>query len=56
MTTDLEEMGPVDYLVVQFPQNRLDGTAFPLLVDLVEQGIIRVLDLGFVRKSRALAA
>ncbi|KMM45985.1 hypothetical protein CWIS_07695 [Cellulomonas sp. A375-1] len=44
-------MGPVDYLVVEFPQDRLDGTAFPLLVDLVERGIIRVLDLAFVRKG-----
>ncbi|WP_236122564.1 DUF6325 family protein [Cellulomonas palmilytica] len=51
MTADLEEMGPVDYLVVEFPQNKLDGTAFPLLVDLVEKGIIRVLDLAFVRKD-----
>ncbi len=51
MDVDLEEMGPVDYLVVEFPQDRLDGTAFPLLVDLVERGIIRVLDLAFVRKD-----
>lgn len=51
MTAELDEMGPVDYLVVEFPQNRLDGTAFPLLVDLVERGIIRVLDLAFVRKD-----
>jgi len=51
MDVDLQEMGPVDYLVVEFPQDRLDGTAFPLLVDLVERGIIRVLDLAFVRKG-----
>ncbi len=51
MDVDLEEMGPVDYLVVEFPQDGLDGTAFPLLVDLVERGIIRVLDLTFVRKD-----
>jgi hypothetical protein len=47
----LEEMGPIDYLVVEFPENRLDGTAFPLLVDLVERGIIRLLDLRFITKS-----
>ncbi|GCE76687.1 DUF6325 family protein [Cellulomonas biazotea] len=46
-----EELGPIDYIVVEFPQNKLDGTAFPLLVDLVEKGIIRVLDLVFVEKD-----
>lgn len=51
MTPQLEEMGPIDYLVVEFPKNKLDGTAFPLLVDLVERGIIRVLDLRFITKG-----
>ncbi|TKR24338.1 DUF1269 domain-containing protein [Cellulomonas hominis] len=44
-------MGPVDYLVVEFPQNRLDGEAFPLLIDLVDRGVVRVLDLAFVAKA-----
>jgi hypothetical protein len=48
---DIQEMGPVDYVVIEFPQNRLDGTAFPLLMDLVERGIVRVLDLAFVAKA-----
>lgn len=43
-------MGPVDYLVVEFPEGRLTGEGLPLLVDLVDRGIIRVLDLVFVRK------
>jgi hypothetical protein len=47
---DLDEMGPVDYLVVEFPEGRLTGEGFPLLVDLVDRGIIRILDLVFVRK------
>ncbi|MGI5402327.1 DUF6325 family protein [Streptomyces sp. CA-135486] len=46
------EMGPVDYLVVEFPGNRMTGEGLPLLVDLVERGIIRILDLSFVRKER----
>ncbi|WP_454048467.1 DUF6325 family protein [Cellulomonas sp. Marseille-Q8402] len=45
------EMGPVDYIVIEFPENRLDGTAFPLLLDLVERGVVRVLDLAFVAKA-----
>ncbi|MFF4547816.1 DUF6325 family protein [Streptomyces sp. NPDC001435] len=48
---DVEEMGPVDYLVIEFPGNRMTGEAFALLVDLVERGIVRILDLTFVRKD-----
>jgi len=43
-------MGPVDYLLVEFPAGRLTGEGFPLLIELVERGIIRILDLVFVRK------
>ena len=48
MSTDLDETGPIDYLVVEFPGNRMTGEGFPLLVDLVDSGIIRILDLVFV--------
>ncbi|MFC9247660.1 DUF6325 family protein [Streptomyces sp. NPDC057136] len=46
------DMGPVDYLVVEFPGNRMTGEGLPLLLDLVERRIIRILDLRFVRKER----
>jgi len=50
--TELDELGPIDYLVVEFPADRKpDGSALPHLRDLVERGIIRVLDLVFVRKD-----
>ena len=52
MVDELEEMGPIDYVVVEFPEDRLTGEGLPLLVDLVDQGIVRVLDLVFVRKDR----
>jgi hypothetical protein len=48
---DLDQMGPVDYLVVAFPTDRMTGEAFPLLIDLVDRGIIRILDLVFIRKD-----
>lgn len=49
---DLDELGPVDYLVIEFPADRQpDGSALPLLRDLVERGIIRVLDLAFARRE-----
>jgi hypothetical protein len=45
------DMGPIDYLVVEFPGNRMTGEGFPLLVDLVDRGLIRILDLTFIRKD-----
>ncbi len=49
----LEEMGPVDYLVLEFPGNRMTGEGLPILVDLVDRGIIRILDLLFVTRDEA---
>jgi Family of unknown function (DUF6325) len=48
---DIEEMGPVDYLVIEFPGSKMTGEGLPLLVDLVDRGIIRILDLVFVTKD-----
>jgi hypothetical protein len=49
---ELDELGPIDYLVIEFPADRQpDGSALPLLVDLVDRGIIRVLDLAFVGRD-----
>jgi hypothetical protein len=46
------ELGPIDYIVVEWPADRQPtGEAFPLLVDLVDRGLIRVLDLAFVKKE-----
>ena len=45
------EVGPVDYLVIEFPGSRLTGEGLPLLVDLVDRGIIRILDLVFIKKQ-----
>ena len=51
MSDDLDAMGPIDYVVVEFPGNRMTGEAMPLLVDLVDRGVIRILDLAFVRRD-----
>jgi hypothetical protein len=48
---DLPELGPVDYLVLEFPGSRMTGEGLPLLVDLVDRGIIRILDLVFVTRG-----
>jgi hypothetical protein len=49
--TDIE-LGPVDYLVVEWPAGKEPtGEGLKHLVDLTERGLIRVLDLAFVRKN-----
>ncbi|HVD21844.1 MAG TPA: DUF6325 family protein [Lapillicoccus sp.] len=45
-----QDIGPIDYLTVEFPQARLTGEGLAALVDLVERGIIRILDLRFVKR------
>jgi Family of unknown function (DUF6325) len=48
---DLDHTGPIDYLIVEFPTgSRMTGEGLPLLVDLVDRRIIRLLDLLFVKK------
>ncbi len=47
----IDELGPVDWLVVEFPGSRFTGEIAPTLDTLVENGTIRVLDLVLVRKD-----
>lgn len=55
MTADeeeiLDELGPVDWIVVEFPGSRFDGTIAAALTDLVDSGVIRILDLLMIRKD-----
>jgi hypothetical protein len=52
VSDDIDEMGPIDYLVVEFPNtNKLTGEGFARLVDLVDRGIIRIIDLAFIQKG-----
>ena len=46
------DTGPIDYLVVEFPPGTMTGEGMPLLLDLVERGLIRILDLAFVTKGQ----
>ena len=50
-TETTEQMGPIDYLLVEWPGRQPAGEAAPILDDLVERGIIRVLDLAFITKA-----
>ena len=42
------DVGPIDYLALEFPGARLTGEGMAILVDLVDRGVIRVLDLKFL--------
>jgi len=47
-----DELGPIDLVVIAFPPGApMTGEGADLLMDLVEKGIIRVLDAMFVQKS-----
>lgn len=45
------EVGPVDVFIIGFPGNKFSGKIAPAIIDLVEAGTIRVLDLLFVMKD-----
>lgn len=49
--TDPEAMGPVDYIVIEWPGDQPTGEAAPLLLDLVDRGLVRILDLVFITKG-----
>ncbi len=48
---DVNEMGPIDYVLVEWPGRQPTGEAVPHLVDLVDRGLIRILDLAFIAKD-----
>jgi hypothetical protein len=51
MPEDTNELGPISYLIVEFPGNRMTGDGLNALVDLVDRGVVRVLDLLFVTRD-----
>jgi hypothetical protein len=49
---ELEEMGPVDWVVLGWPGKRPEGAELaPMIVDLADRGIVRVLDIAFMAKD-----
>ena len=49
----LDEMGPVDYVVLEWADDTpATGEVQPLLLELVDRGIIRILDIAFVAKGQ----
>ncbi len=51
MAGEADALGPIGYLIVEFPGNKMTGKGLPILVDLVDRGIIRILDLTFATRT-----
>lgn len=49
--SDDDVLGPVSYLIVEFPGNGMTGEGLPILIDLVDRGVVRILDLVFVTRD-----
>jgi hypothetical protein len=47
----LEEMGPIDYILLEWPGEQPKGDVVPLILDLVDRGIIRILDVAIMAKG-----
>lgn len=48
---ELDEIGPIDYVVVEWTGRQPNGEAVPHLIELVDRGLIRILDLAFLHKD-----
>ena len=46
-----QAVGPIDYLALELPAARMKGEGLAALVDLVDRGIIRILDLRVVKRE-----
>ena len=53
MSDKLDELGPVDWIMVEFPGSRFSGEIAPVIKDLADRGLIRVLDLLFLQKDES---
>jgi hypothetical protein len=51
MADEPKDLGPISYLIVEFPGSKMTGEGFPILLDLVDRGVIRILDLMFITRD-----
>ena len=47
----MARLGPVEYVVIAFPGNRFKGEIVPALAELVDNGVIGILDVAFIKKD-----
>ena len=46
-----DELGPVDFLAIEFPGGRLTAPGFEKLISLADQGVVEILDMEFIAKD-----
>jgi len=51
MTDQDVALGPIDYLALEFPEARMSGEGLAAIIDLVDRGLIRILDLRAVKRE-----
>jgi Family of unknown function (DUF6325) len=47
----MASIGPVEYVVIGFPGNRFKGEIVPALAELVDNEVVRILDVAFIKKD-----
>ena len=47
----LEDLGPIDYVVIEWPRQQPVGEAAPLILDAVDRGLLRILDIALLAKD-----
>lgn len=53
MSEAVDVLGPVDWIVVEFPGSKFNGQIAPVVKDLVDRGLVRILDLLILKKDGA---
>jgi hypothetical protein len=51
MAESVDELGPVDWIVVEFPGTKFNGEIAPVMKDLEDRGLVRILDLLILKKD-----
>lgn len=46
-----DDLGPIDFLAIEFPHGRLTASGFAQLLTLADQGIVDILDMEFIEKD-----
>lgn len=44
-------LGPIDYLMIEYPDGNPTGEAIPHLIDLVDRGLVRILDFAVLARN-----
>ena len=55
VTVNIDELGPVDWIVVEFPGTKMTGEIAPIIKDYEARGLVKVLDLLFLKRTKTAA-